>query len=153
MEQWKELTEYPGYSISSYGRVIGKYGQEMKQRTWNGYNTISLRKDGKYKSEYVHRLVGKAFIPNPLNKPTINHINHVRHDNHVLNLEWATYSEQNFHSTEIKEVGESGHRYIYKRGKAWRCMMTKGNEYVINNSYPTLEEALQARDEFLRRTA
>jgi len=48
------------------------------------------------KSQYqIHRLIAEAFIPNPLNKPTVDHINRVRNDNRVCNLRWATYKEQN----------------------------------------------------------
>lgn len=66
----------------------------------DGYEKVVLTKNGKRKTYLVHRLVGQAFIPNPNNKPTINHINGIKTDNRVCNLEWATHKEQKEH--EIK---------------------------------------------------
>ena len=62
-----------------------------------GYKNVVLTKNGKRKTYLVHRLVGQAFIPNPNNKPTINHINGIKTDNRVCNLEWATHKEQKEH--------------------------------------------------------
>ena len=60
-----------------------------------GYIHVNLtRKNGKQKYYIAHRIIAHAFIPNINNKPTVNHINHVRTDNRVDNLEWATMKEQ-----------------------------------------------------------
>lgn len=64
----------------------------------NGYLKITVSKQGKRKTVAVHRLVATAFIPNPENKPTVNHINGKQNDNRVENLEWATHKEQKEHS-------------------------------------------------------
>lgn len=53
---------------------------------------------GTRKHHKVHRLVGKAFIPNPYNKPEINHINGIKTDNNIKNLEWCTSEENNEHA-------------------------------------------------------
>lgn len=63
-----------------------------------GYHQVTLRKDGKQNNYLVHRLIATTFIPNPDNKPTVNHKNSVRTDNSLQNLEWATYSENNKHA-------------------------------------------------------
>lgn len=63
-----------------------------------GYYRICLSYNNKRKNYSVHRLVAMAFIPNPENKPTVNHKNGIKTDNHVYNLEWATQKEQKEHS-------------------------------------------------------
>lgn len=60
----------------------------------NGYIQIRFTKNGVHYQDYLHRLIAKAFIDNPDNKPTVNHKNHIRNDNRIENLEWATFSEQ-----------------------------------------------------------
>ena len=65
------------------------------------YLDVVLSVDGIDKNSSVHRLVALAFIPNPKNKPTVNHINEIKTDNYVGNLEWATHLEQNVHGTRI----------------------------------------------------
>ena len=62
-----------------------------------GYYKCCLCNGGKH-SFRVHRLVASTFIPNPLNKPLVNHLNSNRLHNHVDNLEWATYQENNIHA-------------------------------------------------------
>lgn len=69
-----------------------------------GYAKVCLQKNGVKKWYRVHRLVAITFIPNPLSKPTVNHINGIRNDNRVENLEWATMKEQ---STEITNIRRS----------------------------------------------
>lgn len=68
-------------------------------RKVTGYEYIALMTDdGGRRDIRVHRLVADAYIPNPENKETVNHIDEVKHNNRVNNLEWATYSENNIHS-------------------------------------------------------
>lgn len=72
-----------------------KTKQFLKSRRMpNNYIQICFTVDGKHYYQYLHILLAKAFIPNLDNKPTVNHKNHIRCDNRLENLEWATKPEQ-----------------------------------------------------------
>ena len=98
-EIWKDIEGYEGlYQISNLGRIKSSYnGKEkiLKPFDNHGYFRIQLYKNGVRKKETIHRLVAKAFIPNPENKPYIDHINTIRTDNRVENLRWVTHEENN----------------------------------------------------------
>lgn len=98
-EKWKDVDGYDGlYKVSTLGRVKGKYRIKSQQDNGKGYLMVRLNKNGESRWHLVHRLVAKAFIENPQNKPTVNHIDGNRKNNKFNNLEWATYSENNLHS-------------------------------------------------------
>lgn len=110
MEIWKPVVGFEGiYEVSSDGRVksvrdennsyVGRIRTPAVYRT--GYKFYRLYKNGIPSYHREHRLVGKAFIPNPLNKPHINHKNGMPGDNQVGNLEWVTEKENKLHATQI----------------------------------------------------
>lgn len=118
-EIWKYIKGFDNkYSVSNLGRVKSenrqcfnsRYGKFfLKGKLLNpaknnkGYMTVTLSKDGKIYSCLVHRLVAETFLQNVENKPQVNHINGIRTDNFVKNLEWCTQSENNLHS--YKKLG------------------------------------------------
>ena len=98
---WKEIPEFDGYLISSVGDVKGKRIKKLKQRTdKDGYCVLDIRCQGIKKTLKVHRLVAQAFIPNPDNKPQVNHMNGNKTDNKISNLEWTTGKENVNHRFE-----------------------------------------------------
>ncbi len=117
-EIWKDI-EVEGipkgvYQISNIGRVKSlartiqrKRGKTrlpekiMKNIKGNGYYRLTLQHEGHISPYSVHRLVAEAFIPNPENKPCVNHKNAIKTDNRISNLEWCTYSENNTHAFKM----------------------------------------------------
>lgn len=76
-----------------------------------GYLSVVVRR----KTYMLHRLVAQAYIPNPLKKPFVNHIDGNKHNNHVGNLEWCTTAENNQHARETGlHVQLKGHKLYYK---------------------------------------
>ena len=100
MEKWLPVVGYEeNYEVSDNGKVRNrKTKNEIVQTYINGYKRVNLWKENKYKSRRVHRLVAEAFIDNPLNKRTVNHIDGDKTNNNVDNLEWMTHSENNKHA-------------------------------------------------------
>lgn len=106
-EKWKPMPGFEGhYLISSYGNVWSIRSSRLLRlkETPYGYLRVTPSVNGLRRDCAVHRLVALAFIPNPENKPTVNHINENKKDNRVENLEWATMAEQNVHGTRIERA-------------------------------------------------
>ena len=98
-ETWKEVFDYKGlYWVSNKGRVKSKRKVKKISTNKEGYSYVCFSKKGITKTFLVHRLVAMAFIPNPFNLPTVNHIDGNKLNNHVPNLEWCSYSNNNIHA-------------------------------------------------------
>ena len=95
---WKTIQTEPNYEVNSKGDVRNKKTNHVKSIRLDryGYKRVTLYPSGK--TYFIHRLVAEAFIPNPLNKPMINHIDNDAENNHVANLEWVTHSENMLHA-------------------------------------------------------
>jgi len=129
-EQWKPVKGYEElYEVSNLGRVKSKTREFSRPHpiidgvvqhisykpkfvkfhiTDKGYCRLGLYKDGVKKNHQVHRLVANSFIPNPENKEQVNHINGIKCDNRLENLEWVTNLENREHS--YVHLGNQLHR-------------------------------------------
>lgn len=103
-EIWKDIKDYEGlYQVSNLGRVRKLLPTKtilLKLRL-EKYVRVSLRKNGIRKRFSVHRLVAISFIPNPHNKPCVNHKDCNTSHNNVDNLEWCTYKENTAYAIKL----------------------------------------------------
>ena len=104
-EEWKDIKGYEGlYQISSFGRVKSIWSNHRIKKTRiykNGYVSANLLREKNQKTFRLNRLVAIYFIPNLENKPHVNHIDGIRFNNEIYNLEWCTRSENMNHTYHI----------------------------------------------------
>lgn len=115
MEEWRSVIDYEGiYEVSNMGRVRSIVADEHYRARilkpalhLRGYLFVNLYKNGKRKPRTIHRLVAKAFIPNPDNLPEVNHKDEDKTNNNVENLEWCTKSHNCSYGTHIARAIET----------------------------------------------
>jgi len=139
-EIWKEVEGYEGYyEVSNLGNVrsysnraggVTKYPKILKiDKANTGYGCVALTRNRKVKRTPVHRLVAKAFIPNPNNYPCVNHKDENRLNNHVDNLEWCTH----LYNVRYSKVWEKGNKTktLIKCKNAPKAVIGKYNDEVV----------------------
>lgn len=112
IEIWRNIEGYEGlYQVSNLGRVKSlKFKDERILKCGNngrGYLFVGLSKHNKVKHHYIHRLVAKAFIPNPDNLPEVNHRDEDKTNNNINNLEWCNHIYNMNYGTHNKRMCES----------------------------------------------
>lgn len=126
IEEWRDIAGYEGwYQVSSLGRVKrlqkplvthGKLVAVKQERVLSpcslgsGYLAVKISNGAKRERRTVHRLVAETFMPNPENKPQVDHINRNKKDNRLENLRWVNNSENHFnveHRSKLTAFGET----------------------------------------------
>ncbi len=115
-EVWIDIEKLEGkYQVSDMGNIktIGRYSHAQYSKRWiseglknqnkdrDGYPQVCLSFSPKKRRYAVHRLVALYFVPNPKNKPQVNHLNGIKTDNRAVNLEWCTSQENVIHFHEV----------------------------------------------------
>jgi hypothetical protein len=131
MEHWKAIKGYEGYEVSNLGKVRSPRIILKGSLQGKGYVRVDLPKERKSKHISVHRLVAEAFIPNPLKKDQVNHINGIKTDNRLENLEWVTCKENHAHYHRLSVVNKKNPRQ-YKGESFIEIGKRLGKKTVVN---------------------
>lgn len=164
IERWEFIEGYDHkYLVSDRGRVLSlatenpRILNEIIDKR-GGYYYVRLSKGKAINNEYVHRLVAKAFIPNPNNYPIINHKNEIRVDNRVENLEWCTnqyniaYSSHKLRKPSKKSTNTGEHHIFIEKSTGyyvvqWRdCVAPDFKSKSHKKRFKTIEDAVEYRN-------
>lgn len=162
MEIWKNITGYEGiYQVSNYGRI-----KSLKRKKWNGksfqiigekilkpsinnvgYYVVNLAKNGKQKLVLVHRIVASEFLKNDNNLPVINHKDGNKLNNHVDNLEWTTYQNNNIHAmkTGLNRVKKPIKGINIKTGEEFIFESAREAERKLGVSHKNISACINGR--------
>ena len=148
-ESWKTIRDYENYSVSSFGRVYSnKTNRILKPgRNTGGYYHVDLCKNGKGKPHLINRLVAIAFLPNHDNKSMVDHIDGNKTNNNIINLRWATRS-QNSYNQDIHKDNTTGFKGVtwYKSRQKYVAQIRINGKNKHLGYFQRAEDASQAYD-------
>lgn len=148
--EWRECADFPGYSVSSDGLVRNDdTSRILRQYDSDGYRVVKPmdRFRNRGITTRVHRLVAKAFCPNPLSKPHVDHADRQITNNHATNLRWCT-AQENARNRKKQANNKSGRTGVYWNtgAKKWMAYVRIGGKMEYLGVYDDLEEASFMRD-------
>ena len=149
MEEYKPILDYPNYEVSNFGNVRSfKYNETRLLKPFidnHGYLGVKLCKNNQIINKRIHRLVALAFLPNPDNKPEIDHIDRNKTNNVVSNLRWVTSSENNLNRRTRELLGIT----FNKKDRLFIVQFVRNKKKYYFGCRKTLEEAFILRDSVL----
>jgi hypothetical protein len=135
----KQIENFENYFVDKAGNVFSNRQGKLKKLslilTKYGYYEVTLCGEKQVRKK-IHRLIGEVFIPNPDNKLQINHINGIKTDNRVENLEWVTSQENHLHARKeglILKPPIENKRFLRKNGSGEQNSRSKLTEQDVRN--------------------
>ena len=140
-------TDYKDYYVTNDGRVWSAKSNKFLSPSTNndGYKMVTIYSDNKRINQLIHRLVAKAFLPNPNNLPIVNHKDENPTNNNVENLEWCTQQQNCNYGTHNKKLSQS-----QKGRKATNAVcinMCNSDTYEIIQTFNSIKEACEFLNE------
>ena len=151
-----DIPGFPNYQISEDGVIYSKLtGKEMKQRIQDGYNSLKLYNDTvRSGTLFVHALLAQSFIPNPLKKPMVDHIDRDRSNNSLSNLRWVTNSE-NQYNKGFQKNNKTGAVGVFKSktesGFCWAGCIYSNNKKRQRKRFPYTDDGFNQAVEWYRQ--
>lgn len=140
LPEMEEVAGFPGYFITRDGRMFSEKRGCIKELvqfdTCAGYKKANMYLNGKRKQVETHRLVAIAFIPNTFGAPQVNHIDSVRNNNRVENLEWVTASEN------MQHMVKSGRAPSFKGSRHGQAKIAEVDVLAIRARYAAGEKGI-----------
>ena len=147
-EEYKIIKDFENYEVSNFGNVKNlKTGRILKPGIeGHGYHFVILYKDGKQFIKKIHKLVANAFLPNPLNKSCVDHVDNDRLNNNINNLRYATYQENN-RNRKISKNNKCGSKGVsfHKKTNKWRADICIDGKNKYLGLFEKLEDAVNSR--------
>jgi hypothetical protein len=156
VETYKKIEGFENYSVSDHGNVINdKTGRIMKGTdNGRGYLRVYLTNNKTKQNKSIHQLVAAAFLLNPENKHCVDHIDNDKQNNNIINLRFATHSQNN-QNKSISIKNKSGTKGVFwnKNKNKWTAQITINGKSINLGSFLNKEDAIniriqRAKDEF-----
>ncbi len=147
VETYKQIEGFENYSVSDYGNVRNdKTGRILKGKSTRGYIQVCLMKHKVKHSKLIHKLVATAFLLNPENKKCVDHIDNNKHNNNLINLRFATHSQNNQNSS-LSSKNTSGTKGVYwnTEKNKWIAQITINGKQINLGSFINKEDAINIR--------